>query len=101
MRHVGILAKDTRLCIHDGFMRSYACLVQSLLVPRTLLTCQLRSQCTPRQKKSNIKIGDFQGILNDKIPTRFDDVAHQRREYFIGGDGVFDFDLQQSAVVGV
>ncbi len=52
-------------------------------------------------KSLDIEIGDLEGISFDKIPTRLDLVAHERREDQVGGHPVFDIDLQKSANRGI
>jgi len=47
------------------------------------------------EQESNVQISDTQGIFLNELPARFDDVAHQARENFIGDVGLFDLDLQQ------
>ena len=48
------------------------------------------------QLLSSINILRNQGVVFDEGAARFDFVAHQGDEYFVGGDGVFDADFQEA-----
>lgn len=50
---------------------------------------------------SSVDILRNQGIVFDEGAARFDFVAHQGNEHFVGGDGVFDAHFQQTAHGGI
>ena len=51
--------------------------------------------------ESNIQIRHFQRILLDELAPWLNLIAHQRGEHLVGGDGIFNPDLQQPAGVGI
>ena len=54
-----------------------------------------------RQRRLDVQIEHVQGVLFDEIPSRFDLIAHQRGEHFVGGDGILDAYLQQATGVWI
>ena len=53
------------------------------------------------QPLSSINILRNQGVVFDEGAARFDFVAHQGNEHFVGGDGVFDILLRQTMQHGL
>ena len=45
--------------------------------------------------RSDVQIGHVEGVFLDELATRFDVVAHQDSEDFIGGGGIVHADLKK------
>src|SRR5260370_41431086 len=56
---------------------------------------------TSRRYKLDIQVHDFESVFLDELAARFDVFSHQRSKDVFGGDGVFQFHLEERAGVRV
>ena len=61
---------------------------------RRVHLCTAKTRCINAPYISHIQIAHAERVALNKVAARFDFIAHQRNEDFIGGNGVFDLHFE-------